>query len=332
MIKLKDTDFLHASARVKSLEKRLLTGRQLVQMVDAHTNEEAYKIVNDAGIGVGTDVSIYEDALKESLLDTYHLMGELSGGRDIFDIFRYEYDGLNLKTLIKAQALNKDASDMLTRLGTVSPDALKEMFRVKKLEKLHPALAEGAMEALDTLARTADPQAVDILMDKAVLAAMKEKSMEYDSRFIQKLVRAKIDISNIRSLVRVKRMDQSLEFFKRVLAQGGSMSEAGFVEAYLKGMDQIIAFIEASNYGAALEPAMASLRAGESLSLFEKLCDNYMVRLMDEARSIPFGIEPLIVYLGAKENEVKAARIVLASRLAGVSAELIKERLRENYA
>ena len=54
--------------------------------------------------------------------------------------------------------------------------------------------------------------------------------------------------------------------------------------------------------------------------------------MLDRARLIPFGVELLIVYAAAKEAEIKAVRIVLASRLAGVAPHLIKERLRETYA
>lgn len=332
MVKFKDTDFLHAASRVKSLEKNLLTSRQLTQMVEAHSIDEAYKIANDAGIGAGVEVEQYERALKENLLDTYRLLSDLSGGTDVFDIFRYEYDGLNLKVLVKAQALDRDASDMMTGLGTVAPAALEEQFRQRRFEKLHPALAESALEALDALAKTGDPQIVDILVDKGVLGAMRETAGRYDNKFIRRLVAARIDISNIRCMVRIRRIDGDNEFFRRVISPGGVIDEGALAEAYAKGMDAVIALIEASDYGQTLEPAMAALRAGGSLTLFEKLCDNYMVRLLDEARLVPFGIEPLVVYLCAKENEIKAARIVLASRLAGVDPEQIKERLRESYA
>lgn len=314
------------------MEKSLLTSRQLAQMVEAHTIDEAYKIVNDAGIGSGTDVKDYEQALKANLLDTYELLGDLAGGTDVFNIFRYEHDGLNLKCLIKAQALDKDVDDMLTGLGTVPAGELADMFRQKKLDRLPLPLIQATEQALDTLAKTNDPQQVDIIIDKAVLASMSEKANEYNSRFIQKLVAAKIDISNIRCMVRINRIGGDNDFFKRVTAPGGTISESAFIEAYSKGLDAILTLIENSAYGAVLEPATTGLRAGGSLSLFEKLCDNALIRMLDEARLIPFGIEPLVVYLNAKENEIKAARIVLASRIAGVEPESIKERLRESYA
>ena len=49
------------------------------------------------------------------------------------------------------------------------------------------------------------------------------------------------------------------------------------------------------------------------------------------AKYFPYGIEALAGYLIAKDNEIKTARIILAGKTAGISPELIKERLRETY-
>lgn len=332
LVKFKDTDFLHASSRIKSLEKKLITKRQLGQMADANTIDEAYKIVLDAGIGAGLPPEEYEQALRRSLLETYELLGTVTGVPEVFHIFRYEYDGLNLKILVKSEALGLDPIPRMTALGTISPAALQEQFKVKKLEGVPGEMAAGTLEASETLARTGDPQAVDILIDKAVLAAMDSAAKGYDNRFLHRLVECKIDISNIRCMVRIKRMDKDTDFFRRVLAPGGAIDADAMADAYAKGMDQVVALIESSAYGPTLEPALSELRKGGSLSLFEKLCDNYLIGLTDGARLVPFGIEPMISYLYAKESEIKAARIVLASRMAGVAPELIKERLRETYA
>lgn len=332
MVTFKDTDFLHAASRIKTLEKKLLGERQLVQMVEAQTHEEAYKIVNDAGIGTGLPLADYEKALEENLRETYEFLMGISGGHDFLNLFRYEYDALNLKTLVKAQALEKDTADLLVGLGSVPQEVIREEFRTGKYEKTPPLLAQAVAEATDVLARTTDPQLVDVILDKAMLAAMLEKAKQYNIKFLHKLVAQKIDIANIRSLVRVKRIDKDLDFFKRLLSPGGTIDVEAFADAFAKGMDGVIAFLEASAYGPALEPAMAEIRAGGSLTGFERLCDNCQIRTLGDARLIPFGVELLIVYALAKENEIRAVRIVMASRIAKVAPELIKERLRETYA
>ncbi|MDK2799758.1 MAG: V/A-type H+/Na+-transporting ATPase subunit [Clostridiales bacterium] len=44
-----------------------------------------------------------------------------------------------------------------------------------------------------------------------------------------------------------------------------------------------------------------------------------------------FGIEPLVAYLMAKENEIKIVRIIMVGKINNISNEIIRERLREAY-
>ena len=43
------------------------------------------------------------------------------------------------------------------------------------------------------------------------------------------------------------------------------------------------------------------------------------------------GVEAVIGYLVAKEIEFTAVRIIMSSRMAGISGDTIRERLRETY-
>ena len=46
---------------------------------------------------------------------------------------------------------------------------------------------------------------------------------------------------------------------------------------------------------------------------------------------VPFGVEAVISYLAAKEIEFTAVRIIMSGRMAGISGDIIRERLREAY-
>ena len=70
---------------------------------------------------------------------------------------------------------------------------------------------------------------------------------------------------------------------------------------------------------------------GGSLTAFEKACDDAVLRAAGAARRVPFGVEVALGYLAAKEAEWTAVRTVLSGRMAGVPAEALRERLREQY-
>lgn len=328
----RDTDYLHATARVRALENGMVTRRDFQKMIDAKTAEEAYKVLSDAPICHGVPMEDYEAALEKNLLDAYQLLDRIAPGCGLTRLFRCPYDGHNLKTAIKARRAAGDVSGVYSNLGNLPAKELKDRLESGRLEGLPAPLAQAALEARDTLAKTGDPQAVDILLDRGILASVALLAEEIPSPFLQKYVAAQIDIANIRAAVRLGRMGKSAFFLGKVLAPGGRIPLSAISEAYVKGTDAVLAVISSSPYEKALEPAFDSIRQKASLSLFEKLCDNALVEALDEVRRIPFGIEPLVAYLAAKEGETKAARIVMASKLAGVPPQQITERLRDTYA
>ena len=76
----------------------------LHKMISAATPEEAYKTVTDAGIGVDVNYQDFESALTQELVSTYERLEKAAPDPEMFKIFRYKYDGHNLKTIIKAQS------------------------------------------------------------------------------------------------------------------------------------------------------------------------------------------------------------------------------------
>lgn len=197
---------------------------------------------------------------------------------------------------------------------------------------LEPKLAEAAIQARDSLAKLNDPQLVDVIIDRAVLESMSALAKQYKSKFLTRLVDANIDIANIRSFIRIKRIGQDLHFLKEVLAQGGSIPTERYFDLFLKSFDDFFEMLDSTPYGPALSGAYDAVKNKGTLSNFEKLCDNFMVSVLKESRFIPFGIEPVLSYLVAKENESQAIRIVMASKIAGVDPDKITERLRDTYA
>ena len=328
----RETDYLHATARVRALENGMVTRRDFQKMIDAKTAEEAYKVLSDAPICHGVPMEGYEAALEQNLLDAYQLLDRIAPGSGLTQLFRCQYDGHNLKTAIKARRATGDVSGVYSGLGNLPAKEITAQLESGRLTGIPTPLAQAALEASEALAKTGDPQAVDILLDRGILASMAQQAEKIPSPFLQKYVAAQIDIANIRAAVRLGRMGKNAFFLGKVLAPGGRISLSAITEAYTKGTDAILAVISSSPYEKALEPAFDSIRQKASLSLFEKLCDNALVEVLDEVRRIPFGIEPLIAYLVAKEGETKAARIVMASKLAGVPSQQITERLRETYA
>ena len=89
--------------------------------------------------------------------------------------------------------------------------------------------------------------------------------------------------------------------------------------------------LAATDYGNIIREGIEYYKSHNSLALLEKNIDNFIMDYMKKAKTIPFGIEPIIGYLYAKENEIKLLRIIMVGQLNNVPPEVIRERLRDSY-
>ena len=81
--------------------------------------------------------------------------------------------------------------------------------------------------------------------------------------------------------------------------------------------------------GQAAESGAEALKGG-ALTEFEKRCDNAVSAYLSDARFIPFGEEPVLAYLAAREAEFTNLRILLLGRSMGLEGSVIRSRLRES--
>ena len=123
MTKIKDTDYLAISARIRAMEGSLLTRERMEQILEARSDEDAAKLLHECGYPE-LDASRPEamdaalSAAREAVLE------DLAGGAPdprYIDLFKLKYDYHNVKALLKAAAVGADPSSDLVR-GMVDMD------------------------------------------------------------------------------------------------------------------------------------------------------------------------------------------------------------------
>lgn len=327
--RMRDTDYLAISARIRAMENSLLTADRMEQLLQARTEEEVSKLLEESGYPPlrAEDPAAMDAALLAVREETLQDVGSGAPDPRYLDIFKLKYDYHNVKAILKARAVNADSEHMLMDLGRVPAAELKEAVDGGDAGNLPPTLAAAIAEAKETLDTTRDPQLSDIVLDRWTYRDMMESAERTGSRFLQGYVRTQIDASNLRALVRTLRMGKSPEFLRNALLSGGTVGEGELMAAAENrgaGLEEL--FVPAG-LGEAAAAGEAVLRDG-SMTVFEKRCDDAVSAYLDGAKMIPFGEAPLIGYLAARETEYTNLRILLMGRAAGLSPEVIRSRLR----
>lgn len=334
MAKIKDTDYLFSTARVRSVEKYMLTHEKVEKMIDAKTTEDALKVLYDSNYGdVNEQISVndYEKLLTQEHKKTYDFIMSIAPELDNFNMFLYTYDYHNLKVIMKSEYLGIDSSDLLVNTGSIDIKKLNYAVKERDFSGLTENMALALKEIIEVFPKNKDPQVIDIIFDKYCYEEMLNSAKSLNSKFIEDYIRLQIDTINLKTYVRLRKMNKSWDFFSKVYIKGGKISEQIFIknydETFEKFADELFAFDLRDEFIEGTE----SLEETGKFTALEKIFDNKLLNHVKSAKYISYGIEPLVGYLIAKDNEIKIARIILAGKIAGISSELIKERLRETY-
>lgn len=329
--KLKENDFLSISARVRVLETRLLTAERMERMIDAKDAADAAKVLGECGYPDLPEVtnSALDAMLAQAQAALFEDMGKAVGNDALIDVFRCKYDYHNAKTLVKAEALKLDQDRLLLGGGRYAPAVLAEDYRREDLRTYADTFREAIGQAREVLGSSGDPQQADIILDRAYFKELAALAKASGSKFLEGYVTTLIDGANLRAAVRAARLDKAGEFLRAVLVEGGSVSPDAI--ARVKGTELGKVFKDTAFRAAAEAGAALAVPNGGALTDFERMCDDTVMAYLAKARMIPFGEQPVVAYLYAREAEATAIRIILTGRMAGIDGATIRQRLRRAY-
>ncbi len=321
----KDTDYLFLSARIRAMERQLLTSQRLEQLLQAPTADDCARLLTEWGYAPIHDEPSLQEALRAQRQSVFADVSRFMPESALLDVFRLKYDYHNIKTLLKAP---DDAARLLIDAGTIPADTMRKKFAdTGSWSFLPPDMAQTAQEAQRVLAETDNARSSDCILDRAYFARLQKLAEDSRLPYLQAYVRAMIDAANLRSLVRAQRLGLDAGFLRQVVFPGGSVAPDAICAGAGSGAAALwrgTAFTQAAELG-------DEAAHGGSLTAFEKACDDAVLRAAGAARHIPFGVEVALGYLAAKEAEWTAVRTVVSGRLAGVSVDALRERLREQY-
>lgn len=331
MSKKKDLDYLAISARVHAMENRLLNRERMERMIDAKDLSEAAKVLTECGYGEMNEMTGSE--LERILAEQQqNVMKDLAGGvpdSSVVDLFKLRYDYHNAKVLVKAEALGIEQDALLQGGGRYEREALAEDYRRGDLRSYADVFCRGIERAREVLGASGDPQQADFILDRAYFEELSKLADKSGSKLLRDYAALSVDVANLRAAVRASRLGKGSEFLNRVLVPGGTVSERTLAMA--KGDELGNVFRSGCLAEAAAEGAAKSAHGSGSLTEFERLCDNALMTFFGDAGRVPFGLEPIVGYLYAREAETTAIRTIMSGRMAGLDGAVIRQRLRRTY-
>ncbi len=304
------SDYIFPCVVVRSKEVELLNREETLKLLELESVQDIMNVLAEHGYGDGKELENprdFEGILSKNLEETYETVYSTIPDEKELNFFKYPNDYHNLKVLLKAEFLETDARHLMIDSGTIPADQMEEMLRRRDFTQMTVEMRTAVDEAIELFAKSRDPQEIDIRLDKACYKDMLTDAEESGNDFLKEYVMQLIDLLNVDSFVRLKEIGKPRTFFKRVFLEGGNLDEN------------------------AIEQKATAVVNEVGVSGVEKYLDNQKMEYVKDALYVPFGIEPIVGFLQAKETEVMNLRMILTGKISGMDDALIRERLRDTY-
>ncbi len=315
-----------AVASVRSMENSLMTKQKLMQMAEARTAEEALRILSDSAYGKTQIKGIYEfeKMIGNHLEATYQAVAGLIPQETLIDIFLYKNDYHNIKVLLKEEVSKVSGKKFLIQGGTIPIETLRRNLRERNYVELPNISGEAVDEAVSMYAKTRNGRYIDTILDKACFATMEKAAAKLGNSYVSKYIQMLADITNLKTLLRIKKLDREFQVLEESFVPGGSISFELLSRAYRS--DSLAAVLKETPYGQLCEQYME-----QGFILFEKACDDYLMEYIKDAKYKTLTPEPVMAFILAKETEAKSIRIIMTCKMHNIDTATIKERVREAY-
>lgn len=323
MSKIKELDYAYSVSRIHAVERSLFDKGKIMQIAEAKDAAEALRMIYDGGYTAEAD---YETSFEKALDEAYALVYSIAPDKEIFDIFLIENDYYNLKVLLKAELLGKDLDYLLNERARKSVKEIKEIVRERRGGDVSEEFDEALSAAFERFSLNKNIQAAEIIIDKACYKEMSAFAKKSGNEFIKGLVKTKIDLINIMTMFRLRKIGGSSKASEAMI-EGGSLSIELLCAGVSEAKEALAQSFRMSRYGSIVSDAASVYDSAD----IETACTDFLIDYMKAAKRVTFGPEPLAAYIFAKENEIKQLRIIMVGKNNNMDSELIKRRLNIAY-
>jgi len=337
-------DYAFANGRIRKLEKGLLNKDILDRMIKSNDIVSALKILTESDLNDYSfdlnNPSDFEDLLNQELLHTYSIIksiSKVSTFNFLYFTFASKYDFHNIKILIKSKYLKKEfSSELISPIGTINIEKLNSAIKDEKYEDIPDSFEFLIKKTFSEYNKFKDPEIIDFVLDRERYVMIFNKIreieiIEEEEPYLRRFIKINIDLNNIINCIRAKIRGEKKTFTKEFLIPEGDFKIENLIEVYDSPLSSWFEKLRYTDYKNIIELGVNYFQKNNSLMELEKLIDNFILNFSKIGKYITFGIEPIVGFITAKENDIKNIRIILSGKLNNLSPDEITERVRDTY-
>ncbi len=318
---MKDTDYAFCVARIRANEKKLLDSSFMNKLASCGSFESAVGMLSD--IGWCESSTSVRDIINMQNKKLWSLISDSVPDKKEADCLCVLNDFFNIKCAVKCAFTGEDPAGYFIYPSSLDTDELKKVILTKKFSSFGKTeFALCAKEAYELACKTENGQNAEIVIDCATLEALAHYSEFRKNSLFSEICDFFVDTANIKTAFRCISAGKNADFVRNAITECRHISRSTLCSCVAEGDEALMTYLARTRY---LEGAQLY---GNGPVLFDKWCDESIIRLVSKAKYTAFGFDPVCAYYYTRLNEIKNVRIILTALQSGISADKITERLR----
>lgn len=325
---LDDWRYAFATAQIRSMQVQMLSNTLLSNMANSEDFEAALDCLSSteyAQLAASKDMESIEEALLEKRSYTRKTVCDLFIDEGISDLFKARTDLANMRLAIRRTVTDKPIGIDYSNDGNVASELLEQIFEQENYDLLPEFLVTAVENAiLNYYDNNHDVRQIDFSIDSFQAEFQLATAEQLNNPFMTELFKMQIDLINIQTMLRLKYRNQEDDNF---FIPGGYLEPKRMTHCLDLAHEAIAPLFFATPYHDIIAKGVTYLTANDSFLVLEQQCAEHLMGFLKTTDQITAGLQPLIGYLLAKENEIRNIRMILTAKKNLLDTKMILDRL-----
>ena len=322
-----DWRYVYQSAQVRVLEMQMLTRATFHDMANSQNFQAAADLLSSTEYSIshtGKSFTEIENVLSQRRSAVRMLFEELIIDKPLVHLFRTRDDFANLRLAVRRTLTEKPLGSDYSADGNVPTELYEEVFEQENYNLFPDYMADAVEQAVLAYYRNKQIPDIDHAIDAAQAQYNLKQAHRLNSIFLLGLFRIQIDLTNIRTMLRLKFTESEQ---RKVFLKGGFIELERLQRGIELGYEALAPLFFVTPYYRIVEASAAYLSSDKSFLKLEQQCEQHLTGFLKSTVQITTGPQPIIAYLLLKENEIRTIRLILTARKNNLDTKIILDRI-----
>jgi len=322
-----DWRYQYQTALVRIFEMQLLSRAALSDLANTENFEAAADLLTPTDYSLPRTAGSFaevENMLHSKRQAIRQLFADLMIDGPIVELFKTRDDFANLRLAMRRTLTEKPLGTDYAADGNFPPEQFEQVFEQENYGLFPDYMAEAAEQATLSFYKDKDVRRIDYAIDSAQAEYNLQKAHKLKNIFLLGLFRIQIDLTNIRTLLRLKFTESEQ---RNIFIGGGFVELERFEHGLDLGLEALGSLFYVTPYYEVVEAGANYLLSHKSFLRLEQRCEEHLLGFLKTTIQITTGPQPIIAYLLMKENEIRMVRLILTAKKNFLDTQLILDRI-----